>query len=106
MEKYKRMTLSQYANKGEVSAMQETLSNDENRDKYLRNCELRLTLLEDKIERGELVFTEEEQYRKRQWIKSAARVMCCCKCDAENCNYQCSYKDSAERLYEARECRI
>lgn len=106
MEEYKRMTLSAYAGKGEVSAMEKTFNNDKDRENYLRNCELRLTFLEDKIERGELVFTEEEQYRKSKWIKSAARVMCCCKCSTENCNYQCSYKDNAERLYEARGWKI
>ena len=105
MREYKRLT--KHVN-GKLVLTKDKASYSEIYYESLRIKEAlqRLADLEDKIERGELVFTEEEQYKKRQWIKSAARVMCCCRCDAENCNYQCSYKDDAERLYEARGCRI
>lgn len=104
MGQYRRLTLSAKSNKTQRDSFQEKASVDND---YLRNCELRLCFLEDAIENGELVFLKDEKVEETRWIKSVARAMCSCNCPfPDECNYECSYKDYAKKLYIAKKVSL
>lgn len=105
---YRRLTLSPRASKEYRQAYVERcfVDGDETRpsQNFLKDCYDRLVFLEDEIEFGKLVDTEDYEEEKKRFIKNTARVMCCghCERNADECNLRCKYKDYAALLWNAK----